>query len=97
MLLVNAVSYLFVIASLDDDCQVTEKERRYTIFREMKEGLDYTLLRNHKSIILLLGCRFHGASYQVLIPYCKGGIACDSIIRVPDGRGGAGALLGQSF
>jgi MFS family permease len=70
--LINAISYIFVIGSLLM-MQIPKKEfpRKETkIFRELKEGFDYTFgFAPIKHIILLLAVvNIMGASYQVLMP-----------------------------
>ena len=70
--LINAVSYIFVIASLlmMNVTETREKKEKVPMFREMREGLDYVFgFAPIKHIILLLGLvSFMGASYQVLMP-----------------------------
>jgi len=101
--LINAVSYIFVIASLVmmNVTQTHEKKERTPMFREMKEGLDYTFgFAPIKHIILLLGLvSLMGASYQVLMPvYAKEILGGDShTYGFLMGGAGAGALLGAIF
>ena len=70
--LLNAISYIFVIGSLlmMHVKERTQEKRGSHIFKEMKEGLDYTFgFRPIRSIILLLALvNLMGASYQVLMP-----------------------------
>lgn len=70
--LINALSYIFVIASLMAmKIPVVKKQESHSpLFRDMREGLAYTFgFSPIKYIILLLGLvSLMGASYQVLIP-----------------------------
>ncbi len=98
--LINALSYIFVIASLMmmRVTEVREKKERVPMFREMKEGMDYVFgFAPIKHIILLLGLvSLMGASYQVLMPvYAKDILQGDShTYGFLMGGAGAGALLG---
>lgn len=98
--LINALSYFFVIASLlaMNVPVIRERKMRTPMFREMKEGLDYTFgFAPIKHIILLLGLvSLMGASYQVLMPvYAKNILQGDShTFGFLMGGAGAGALLG---
>lgn len=101
--LINAVSYIFVIASLlmMNVNETKEKKEKTPIFRELKEGLDYTFgFAPIKHIILLLGIvSFMSASYQVLMPvYAKEVLSGDShTYGFLMGSAGAGALLGAIY
>lgn len=101
--LINAVSYIFVIASLlmMNVNETKEKKEKTPIFRELKEGLDYTFgFAPIKHIILLLGIvSFMSASYQVLMPvYAKEVLGGDShTYGFLMGSAGAGALLGAIY
>jgi MFS family permease len=101
--LINAVSYIFIIASLMmmNVTETRERKERTPMFREMKEGLDYTFgFAPIKNIILLLGLvSLMGASYQVLMPvYAKEILGGDShTYGFLMGGAGAGALLGAIF
>ena len=72
--LINAVSYLAVIASLlamDKGVKIRKGRREdYDIFKDLKEGLDYVLKsRPIRAILLLLGViSLMGMSYAVLMP-----------------------------
>jgi len=101
--LINAVSYVFVIASLMmmNVTETREKKERTPMFRELKEGLDYTFgFAPIKHIIFLLGLvSFMGASYTVLMPvYAKEVLGGDShTYGFLMGMAGAGALLGAIY
>jgi len=101
--LMNALSYVFVIASLMmmRVTETREKKERVPMFREMKEGMDYVFgFAPIKHIILLLGLvSLMGASYQVLMPvYAKDILEGDShTYGFLMGAAGAGALLGAIY
>ncbi len=101
--LINAVSYLFVIASLFMmRMPATEISReRKPVLREMKEGLDYSFgFPPIRHILLLLGVvSLMGTSYQVLMPvYAKDVLTGDShTYGFLMGGAGAGALLGAIY
>jgi MFS family permease len=101
--LINALSYIFIIASLlVMHVPVKEDKKKETqIFRELKEGLDYTFgFAPIKHILLLLGLvSLMGASYQVLMPvYAKEILHGDShTFGFLMGAAGAGALLGALY
>jgi len=101
--LINAVSYVFVIASLllMNVTETREKKERTPMFRELKEGLDYTFgFAPIRHIIFLLGLvSFMGASYTVLMPvYAKEVLGGDShTYGFLMGMAGAGALLGAIY
>lgn len=100
--LINALSYIFVIASLMmmRVTEVREKKERVPMFREMKEGMDYVFgFAPIKHIILLLGLvSLMGASYQVLMPvYAKDILQGDShTYGFLMGGAGAGAQIGRA-
>ena len=101
--LINAVSYIFVIASLLM-MHVRKREipkKKTHMFRELKEGLDYTFgFAPIKHLILLLAVvSLMGSSYQVLMPvFAKevlhGGSQTFGFLM---GAAGLGALLGAVF
>jgi MFS family permease len=101
--LINALSYLFVIASLMA-MNVPRKQARKSesqIFRELKEGFAYTFgFSPIKHLILLLGIvSLMGMSYNVLMPvFAKeilhGGSHTYGFLM---GAAGSGALLGALF
>ena len=101
--LMNALSYVFVIASLMmmRVTETREKKERVPMFREMKGGMDYVFgFAPIKHIILLLGLvSLMGASYQVLMPvYAKDILEGDShTYGFLMGAAGAGALLGAIY
>ena len=72
--LINAISYLAVIASLlamDKGVKIRKyKQENYDIFKDLKEGLDYVLRSQPiRAILLLLGIiSLMGMSYAVLMP-----------------------------
>ena len=101
--LINAVSYIFVIASLlmmhVNPREIPEKENH--LLKELKEGLDYTFgFAPIKHLILLLAVvSLMGTSYQVLMPvFAKevlhGGSQTFGFLM---GAAGLGALLGAVF
>jgi MFS family permease len=101
--LINAVSYIFVIASLlmmhIKPRELPKKENH--LLKELKEGLDYTFgFAPIKHLILLLAIvSFMGSSYQVLMPvFAKevlhGGSQTFGFLM---GAAGLGALLGAIF
>jgi len=101
--LINAVSYIFVIASLLM-MHVRPREipkKKTHMFRELKEGLDYTFgFAPIKHLILLLAVvSLMGSSYQVLMPVfakevLQGGSQTFGFLM---GAAGLGALLGAIF
>jgi len=100
--LINAVSYVFVIASLLM-MKVKDKERKKPeahIFRHMKEGLDYAFgFPPIKYLLLLLTLVSLMGSYQVLMPVyasevLKGGSDTFGFLM---GAGGSGALIGALY
>lgn len=101
--LINAVSYLFVIASLLSMRLKPGEERKKEkhMLSELKKGLDYTFgFSPIRHIILLLGLvSLMGASYQVLMPvYAKEILHGDShTFGFLMGAAGAGALLGAFY
>jgi MFS family permease len=101
--LINAVSYLFVIASLllmkVKIREIPVKERH--LFREVKEGLDYAFgFAPIKHLLFLLAVvNLLGASYQVLMPVfakevLQGGSQTYGFLM---GAAGFGALLGAVY
>lgn len=101
--LINAISYIFVIASLlmmhVKPRVIPEKENHF--LKELKEGLDYTFgFAPIKHLILLLAVvSLMGTSYQVLMPvFAKevlhGGSQTFGFLM---GAAGLGALLGAIF
>lgn len=101
--LINALSYIFIIASLlvMHVPAKEDKKKETQIFRELKEGLDYTFgFAPIKHILLLLGLvSLMGAAYQVLMPvYAKEILHGDShTFGFLMGAAGAGALLGALY
>lgn len=101
--LINAVSYIFVIASLlfmkVKTREIPVKERH--MFRELKEGLDYAFgFAPIKHLLLLLAVvNLLGASYQVLMPvFAKEILQGDSqTYGFLMGAAGFGALLGAVY
>ncbi len=101
--LVNALSYLFVIASLLSMHVSNKKPRKSEtrVFSELKEGFAYTFgFSPIKHLILLLGLvSLMGMSYSVLMPvFAKeilhGGPHTYGFLM---GAAGSGALLGALF
>ncbi len=101
--LINAISYIFVIVSLLfmhlTPREIPKKETH--MFRELKEGLDYTFgFAPIKHIILLLAVvSLMGSSYQVLMPVfakevLNGGSQTFGFLM---GAAGLGALLGAVY
>jgi MFS family permease len=101
--LINAISYIFVIASLlmmhVNHREIPKKENH--LLKELKEGLDYTFgFAPIKHLILLLAVvSLMGTSYQVLMPvFAKevlhGGSQTFGFLM---GAAGLGALLGAIF
>ena len=89
--LINALSYIFIIASLlVMHVPVKEDKKKETqIFRELKEGLDYTFgFRSDKTYPSFAGA---GESYGSVLPgpdagICKGDTSWRfTYLRVPDG------------
>jgi len=101
--LINAVSYIFVIASLlfmkVKTREIPVKDRH--MFRELKEGLDYAFgFAPIKHLLLLLAVvNLLGASYQVLMPvFAKEILQGDSqTYGFLMGAAGFGALLGAVY
>ncbi len=101
--LINAISYIFVISSLllmklkDND----EKKKPGNMFREMKEGFNYTFgFPPIKHLILLLGIvSLMGSSYQVLMPVFANEVlhGTSRTFGFLMGAAGAGALIGALF
>jgi len=101
--LINAISYIFVIASLLA-MHINQREmpqKKTHMFRELTEGLDYTFgFPPIKHIILLLAVvSLMGSSYQVLMPVfakevLKGGSQTFGFLM---GAAGLGALLGAIY
>lgn len=101
--LINAISYIFVIGSLLR-MQIRTSEvirQRGDIFKEMKEGVNYTFgYAPIKHLIFLLGIvSLMGASYQLLMPVfakdvLQGGSGTFGFLM---GAAGFGALLGALF
>ncbi|MCU0473733.1 MAG: MFS transporter [Bacteroidales bacterium] len=101
--LINAVSYIFVIISLIMMSVRPRKipKRESHMFKEIKEGLNYTFgYAPIKHLILLLGIvSLMGSSYQVLMPvFAKevlhGGSDTFGFLM---GAAGLGALLGAVY
>ena len=101
--LINAISYVFVIFSLLMMRVDKKKIKREVtdLFKDMKEGLDYTFgFAPIKYLILLLGLvSLMGASYQVLMPvFAKevlhGGSDTFGFLM---GAAGFGALIGAIY
>lgn len=101
--LINAISYIFVIVSLLlmhlNPREIPRNETH--MFRELKEGLDYTFgFPPIKHIILLLALvSLMGSSYQVLMPVfakevLNGGSQTFGFLM---GAAGLGALLGAVY
>jgi Arabinose efflux permease len=101
--LINAISYIFVIASLlmmhVPKRKVVRKETR--MFSELKEGFDYTFgFAPIKHLIVLLAVvNLMGSSYQVLMPvFAKEILHGDSdTFGFLMGAAGIGALLGAAY
>jgi len=101
--LINAISYIFVISSLllmklkDRE----EKKKPGNMFREMKEGFNYTFgFAPIKHLILLLGIvSLMGSSYQVLMPVFANEVlhGTSRTFGFLMGAAGAGALIGALF
>ncbi len=101
--LINAISYLFVIASLlmmKLDMKVVRKKKS-DILKELKEGLNYTFgFPPIKHLLILLGIvSLTGMSYSVLMPvFAKELLHGDShTYGFLMGATGFGALLGAMF
>jgi MFS family permease len=100
--LINAISYLFIIASL---CMmripVREPAKKSDIIKEMKEGLDYTFgFAPIKHLLILLAVvSLLGSSYQVLMPVFAKEIlnGTSSTYGFLMGAAGIGAMLGALF
>lgn len=101
--LINALSYLFVIASLlSMRIPVRIRQVKAThILKELKEGLDYTFgFAPIRHIILLLGLvSLMGMSYTVLMPVFAKEIlhGGSNIYGFLMGAAGSGALLGALY
>jgi MFS family permease len=101
--LINAISYLFVIASLlMMRIPVREEAKKAgNIIKEMKEGLDYTFgFAPIKHLLILLAVvSLLGSSYQVLMPVFAKEIlhGTSSTFGFLMGAAGIGALLGALF
>jgi len=101
--LINALSYLFVIASLlSMRIPVRRRQAKAThILKELKEGLDYTFgFAPIRHIILLLGLvSLMGMSYTVLMPVFAKEIlhGGSNIYGFLMGAAGSGALLGGLY
>ena len=103
--LINAISYLAVIASLlamDREIKIRkDKKVSYNMFKDLKEGFDYAFgLPSIRAILLLLGIiGLMGMSYAVLMPV----FAKDVLGGGPYTLGylmaaiGLGALTGTSY
>jgi len=103
--LINAVSYIAVIASLiamDNEIKIRkDKKVNYDIFKDLKEGFDYAFgFKSIRAILLLLGIiSLMGMSYAVLMPV----FAKDVLGGGPHTLGflmaavGVGALVGTLY